>query len=211
MKQMLRQAEREVMREAVQRATDQQTSQLSRRERCRVSREFLERLLCGPRDVGFDCTAIGGMKATRPKPPPAPFPVDEYSLLLGGDDEDEEEEKGGEVPSLVEICCLKMAEDFMVYGLLEEVEDGGLPTPPEIESESSSSSTGDDGSDDDDDEEEVSLREVMSLLPVSVLERLAWLASRERTITDHNLSFLCHPNIKRLVLIGDYTDEGLTR
>jgi len=155
MKQMLRQAEREVMREAVQRAGSR-TTQLTRRERCRVSREFLERLLCGPREVGFDSRGIrsSGKAGTAPLPPP-PFPVDEYSLLLGSDDEDEEfGEKPGYVPSLVELCCVKMAENLMVYGFLEEVEDGDLPTPPDTASVSSSSTDESDDEGNVEDEEE---------------------------------------------------------
>lgn len=221
------------MREAAQRKATiaASISASSRRDRCRVSRDFLRQLLCGPREGQTPCgsgsDAGGGASLRRPcRPPPPlpPLPVDQYRFLLGKEEVEEEERQAGVgqatvVPSLMELCCRQMAQDFLIYGLLEKKEEQDYAFPgaqgedkEEVEGEGEGGADGAGyGEEDEEEEEEVPLREVMSLLPVRVVERIAWLASREHTITDENLPFLCHPTIERLVLIGDYTDHGLAR
>lgn len=49
----------------------------------------------------------------------------------------------------------------------------------------------------------------MSLLPTSCLESISLAASRHGNVTDDTLPLLCHPHVRRLVLVGSFTDEGL--
>jgi hypothetical protein len=52
--------------------------------------------------------------------------------------------------------------------------------------------------------------QLMGMLPFPLLERISLSASLHHNVSDATLPLLCHPHVRRLVLVGDFSDRGLS-
>jgi hypothetical protein len=56
----------------------------------------------------------------------------------------------------------------------------------------------------------VNVMQLMGMLPFPLLERISLSASLHHNVSDATLPLLCHPHVRRLVLVGDFSDRGLS-
>lgn len=52
--------------------------------------------------------------------------------------------------------------------------------------------------------------QLMGMLPFPLLERISLSASLHHNVSDATLPLLCHPHVRRLVLVGNFSDRGLS-
>ncbi len=132
----------------------------------------------------------------------APAAVLEAEEEEGDEEEDMTHEEEGGIPSLTTLCCLQVGQDLPLYAAAAAAATAA-PAPAAAAGEA------DDAADSAAAAE--AILALFDLLPNDCLERISLAASEEGAVDDAALPLLCQPSVRRLVLVGRFTEQGLAR